>query len=83
MAKPRRRQSDHSIIFKVWDKVAPGWHMLTTAFLVFCGIVLWVGQVSSHEARITKLEGDKERFAAVEQRVNDIADFMGVPHRGN
>lgn len=81
MAKPRRRQADQCFIFKLWDSIAPYWQLGIGICTVFITTVLWVGQVSSHEGRISDLEADKTRLRIVEQRVEDIATYMGVPKR--
>lgn len=75
---------------KTWHRIRPYWHIGTTILLAIVGAgvaaIIWVtnvnalpGRVDAIDLRVTAIEGKVNKIDIVNQRVNDIADFMGVP----
>jgi hypothetical protein len=75
---------------KTWRRIRPYWHIATT-FMVAIGtggvaIIVWVtavnalpGRVDDLDKRVAVVESKVGKIDLINQRVNDIADFMGAP----
>lgn len=93
--KTRQNPSPTPEIEKNWRRIRPYWHIGTTILLSLIGMavagIIWVNNVNALPAKIDALdkrmgvvEGQVGKIDVVNQRVNDIADFMGVPrHKKN
>lgn len=86
--KMKRRKSDSCMIIRIWDSIGPYWHICTTVFIVFVTVSWWVKDVNAlpdiiamHDKRLSTIEEKIEDIAIVKQRVDDIANFMGVPRK--
>lgn len=66
---------------KFWMKIRPWWHIGTTLFIIVCSVIYWVHDQSELIPRVEALELKMEKLDLVKQRVEDIADFIGVPRR--
>lgn len=70
-------QQDIGLIQKLWRAYAPYWHVCSAVLLVIIYLCTFIGLPD----RVGALEAKAARFELVGQRVEDIADFMGVPKR--
>lgn len=87
---PHQRITDQSKLARLWELVHPFWHIGTTLLIGFAVVCFWIrdvesyaGTLAAHDARIAAVELKVNSVTALEaatnQRVNDIADFMGIP----
>lgn len=77
---------------KTWHRIRPYWHIGTTILIALIGSaiggIIWVTNVNALPQQIKDLKSDVselqvkvQKIDIVGQRVDDIADFMGVPKR--
>ncbi len=92
MGAPRRRKSDDCMMIKWWDKYGAYWQIFTPiilgAFFALVAGIWWVKDVSDYKPRLEAVEDKVEKIPVmaqkidgVSQRVEDIANFIGVSKR--
>lgn len=64
-------------IQSLWAKYAPYWHVCAAIIVAIIYISTFVGLPE----RVAALENHMEKVDLLSQRVDDIANFMGVPKR--
>lgn len=60
---------------KLWNSCVKNWQVTVSILGGLWYAVIWVGNVSGHEARITTVE---ERITRIDYNVQNIANKMGV-----
>lgn len=86
------RKSDNCLIFKIWEQIYPYWHICTGTLLAIYVTVSWINgvqasqkEIDNNNRRIIVLEEKypdmNSDIKVVKQRVDDIANYIGVPKR--
>lgn len=86
------RKSDKCLVFKLWEQIGPYWQIGTGLLLAIYVSVSWINgvqasqkEIDNNNRRIIALEEKypdmNSDIKVVKQRVDDIANYIGVPKR--